>query len=415
MSKRYPATSRSHSPILTVVVLLVGFVQAFLAARVVLRLVRTGNRPQVIATTTDVVQKGSVTVLVPVLNEDTRLGPCLEGLVAQGPEVAEILIVDGGSRDGTVALARHYAGRDSRIRVIDASPVPADWNGKAWNLQHGLEQGRIQTSWLLTIDADVRPRPSLAAALVAHAVANDVTVLSGATRQQLSGAAEGLVHPALLTTLVYRYGIPGAATSDPDDVQANGQCMLIRRDALEAIGGFVDGRHSVCEDVTIARRLALGGHRVGFAETGDLVDVAMYASAGDAWRNWPRSLTMRDQFGGHAVVTRLAEVVFVQGLPLIIAAGTAHLGRRHHYPSGSERSAGRGHPGAHRAVELLIAVNRGLVMLRIGVLFGMARAYEHPPITYWLSPFLDAPVAVRLVQSAIRRTHTWRGRSISRS
>lgn len=415
MLQRHLATRRSGAPILTVISLLVGLVQALLAARVVLRLIRTGGRPRVTAPATGVVDQGSVTVLVPVLDEEGRLGPCLEGLVAQGPEVAEILVIDGGSRDDTVALARQHAGRDPRIRVIDASPVPADWNGKAWNLQYGLGQGRVGTPWVLTVDADVRPRAGLAAALVAHAVTNDVTALSGATRQRLSGATEGLVHPALLTTLVYRYGIPGTATSDPDDVQANGQCMLIRRDALEAIGGFADGRHSVCEDVTIARRLARGGHRVGFTETGDLVDVAMYASAGDAWRNWPRSLSMRDQFAGHAVATRLAEVAFVQGLPLLLTGGAALSKRRHHYPSGSLSTTGRDHSRARRAVELVIALNRGLVMLRIGVLFGMVRAYERPPFTYWLSPILDAPVAVRLVQSALRRTHTWRGRSISRS
>ena len=415
MSRRHPALNRSGSPILAAIVLLVGSVQAFLAARVVLRLIRTGSQPSLTATASDDVADDSVTVLVPVLNEAERLGPCLAGLTAQGREVNAILVLDGGSTDGTVDLARQHARRDDRIRVMDASPVPDDWNGKAWNLQYGLGRGAITTPWILTVDADVRPRPGLAARLVAHAAANDVTVLSGATRQRLSGPGEGLVHPALLTSLVYRYGIPGAATSDPDDVQANGQCMLIRRDALETIGGFADGRHSVCEDVTIARRLAIGGHRVGFAETGDLVEVAMYGSAGEAWANWPRSLTMRDQFAGHAVATRLAEVTFVQGLPLVIALGTALLGRRHHYPSGSGAGIGSRHWGARRAVELVIALNRGLVMLRIGVLVGMVRAYERPPVTYWLSPLLDAPVAVRLIQSALRRTHTWRGRSISRS
>lgn len=414
VSNRHHSVKRPGSIVLTAIVVLLGLIQTLLAGRVILRLVRTGSQPRVTTTSTDVVANDAVTVLVPVLNEVGRLGPCLEGLAAQGPEVAAILVIDGGSTDDTIALANKHAERDARVRVIDASPVPADWNGKAWNLQHGLERGAIVTPWVLTIDADVRPRPGLASALVAHAVANDVTVLSGATRQRLSGAAEGLVHPALLTSLVYRYGIPGAATSDPDDVQANGQCMLIRREALDGIGGFVDGRHSVCEDVTIARRLALAGHRVGFAETGDLVEVAMYGSAGEAWTNWPRSLTMRDQYGGHAVSTRLAEVAFVQGLPLVVAAGAALIARRHHYPSGSRASIGGGYPGPRRAVELVIALNRGLVMLRIGVLIGMVRAYERPPVTYWLSPLLDTPVAARLIQSALLRTHTWRGRQITR-
>lgn len=407
---------RSSSPVVAGLCLLLTVLQLGLAARVVLRLVRSANRPKVRPTSeTTVGSSGSVTVLLPVLNEATRLGPCLDGLAAQGPEVAAILVIDGGSSDGTIALANDHAQRDPRIRVIDAAPVPDDWNGKAWNLQRGLTDGVVPTPWILTIDADVRPQAGLVRALLGHAETEGVAVLSGATRQRLSGAAEGLVHPALLTSLVYRYGIPGGSTSDPDEVQANGQCMLIRRDALESIGGFAVGQRSVCEDVTVARRLAIAGHRVGFAETGDLVDVAMYESAGEAWRNWPRSLTMRDQFAGHAVAVRLAEVALVQGLPLLVTATGLIRQRRHHYPSGLKRGGGGSSGGQFRAVEFLIGLNRVLVLLRFGILAGMVRAYHRPPLTYWLSPLLDAPVAVRLIQSALRRVHSWRGRKITRS
>src|SRR5690606_18425218 len=81
----------------------------------------------------------TVTILIPVLNEVGRLGPCLDGAVAQGPEVAEILVIDGGSTDGTQDLVRRHAERDERVRLIDTSPVPEDVNGKAHGLQAGLE------------------------------------------------------------------------------------------------------------------------------------------------------------------------------------------------------------------------------------------------------------------------------------
>lgn len=410
---RRPGT-RPIPAIATGLLAIVGIAQLLLSVRVVLRLVRSANRPAAMAVPDTSPPPASVTILVPVLNEADRLGPCLAGLRAQGPEVGAILVIDGGSTDDTVTLVRHEADRDPRIRAIDASPVPADWNGKAWNLQRGFTSDTTGTPWVLTIDADVRPRPGLVRTLLARAEADELTVLSGATRQRLSGAAEGLVHPALLTTLVYRYGIPGTTTTDPDEVQANGQCMLIRRDALDAIDGFSVGRHSLCEDVTVARHLAIAGHRVGFAETGDLVDVAMYGSAREAWTNWPRSLTMRDQFSGHAVPVRLAEVALVQGVPLLLTGLAAFLRSRHRYPSPVRSGRDYANPGRDRAVELVVGLNRILVLLRVGVLVGMARAYDRPPLTYWLSPLLDAPVSLRLIQSALRRTHVWRGRPITR-
>jgi dolichol-phosphate mannosyltransferase len=44
------------------------------------------------------------------------------------------------------------------------------------------------------------------------------------------------------------------------------------------------------------------------------------------------------------------------------------------------------------------------------VLFGTARAYPQRPWTYWLSPLLDLPVVLRLIQRGLQRRHSWRGR-----
>lgn len=369
-------------------------VQAVLGARVVWRLARTGHGSRISAAAESMTGE-PIAVIVPVLNERSRLGPCLDGLVAQGEEVVQILVVDGGSTDGTPDLVRTYAARDHRIRLIDASPVPSGWNGKAHGLQRGLEQAVTDAAWILTIDADVRPAPLVARSLLAHATAERVPAFSAATLQELSGAAEGLVHPSLLATLVYRFGIPGRATSRLSEVQANGQCFLVRRDVLERCGGFASVRDSLCEDVTLARRIATSGYPVGFYETAGLVSVAMYDGWHDAWRNWTRSLPMRDRYWGTAGPLGLVEVALVQALPLPLVP---LLGRVR-----NDRIAG-----------IAFAVNAALAMVRLGTLAGMARAYRRTPWTYWLSPLVDLPVAAQLLLSAVRRKHVWRGRPIVR-
>ena len=78
--------------------------------------------------------------------------PCLDGLLAQGPEVGEILIVDGGSTDGTRDLVRAYARRDRRLRLVEAGPAPDDWNGKVW----GLDVGERALSSERGVAADAR-------------------------------------------------------------------------------------------------------------------------------------------------------------------------------------------------------------------------------------------------------------------
>jgi len=363
--------------------------QVVLAMRVVFRFVRTAGG--VIIGPTAAPSRAAVAAIVPALDEEQRLAPCLDGLIAQGSELAAIVVVDGGSRDGTVALARCYAERDPRVRVVIAGPSPAGWNGKAYNLEVGLRNAP-PAPWVLTIDADARPAPGLVAALVAFAERAGLDALSVAARQDVPSPGLSLLHPTLLATLVYRYGQPGHATRDPAAVQANGQCMLLRRAALVQIGGFALVRASRCEDVTLARALAKSGALVGFYETDGLLTTEMYASAREAWANWPRSLPLRDQYSGAAGWLGLLEVTLVQALPPLLLPAAWRL-------------------RAWPVVGALIA----LIAIRVGVLEGTARAYQRRTVAYWLSPTLDLPVAVRLWQSALqRRPPVWRGRRLVR-
>lgn len=375
---------------MTVLVAVLLVVQVALAVRVLARFVRTMGGTAIVPDGRS--RRERVAVVIPVLNERERLGGCLAALRAQGPEVAEILVVDGGSTDGTPALVAAHAARDARIRLVDASPVPPDATGKAWGLVTGLRAIGDDVDWVCCLDADVRAAPALIRSLLAHAGRTGIGAFSVATRQQLSGAGEALVHPSLLATLVYRFGNPGHATTDPSAVQANGQCFVARCDVLRATRAVDGARASLCEDVTIARALASAGVPVGFYEAGDLAVVAMYGSASEAWRNWPRSLPMRDGFFGTHEALGLAEVLAVQTLPLPILAGMLALG----------------------APLAVVAVEGVLVACRLGVLVGMARAYVRRPATYWLSPLADVPVAWRLIASALRRRQRWRGRAYVR-
>ncbi|MFL5657564.1 MAG: glycosyltransferase [Ktedonobacteraceae bacterium] len=368
-------------------------VQALLAMRVTRRMLRSAGGERISAEEALAAGKESVSVIVPVLNEYDRLSPCLEGLIAQGGEVTEIVVVDGGSEDSTQELVYTYAQRDRRLRLVDASPIPANWNGKAWGLQVGLRSASPDSKWILTMDADVRPGALLTRALLGRAKRAELSALSIATLQEIEGAGEGLVHPSLLTTLVYRFGIPGKAIHHVSEVQANGQCFLFRRDVLEACRGFETAHNSVCEDITIARTLVTTGHPVGFYEAGDLVTVKMYRDWRDAWRNWTRSLPMHDQFSGINTLLGWLEVALVQALPLPLFLFLVMV---------------------HAQRSWLITLNGILAVMRIGVLFGTARAYRWRPRSYWLSPLCDLPVAIQLGRCALQRRHIWRGRVLIR-
>lgn len=335
----------------------------------------------------------TVAVLLPVLDEYGRLGPCLEGLLAQPAGLVQIVVVDGGSTDGTQALVRSYAARDRRIRLVDASPVPRGWNGKAWGLAAGLAASDPDATWILTLDADVEPFPCLIDSLLAHAQHAYLDAFSAAPSLALSGPLETLLHPALLATLVYRRGLPGSVARTALEVQANGQCFVARRSMLVAAGAFAAAKDSRSDDLTIARRLVENGAQVGFFEGGRLARVRMYASLADCSRNWPRSLPLRDARTTRVALSlAFAELALAQALPLVVALATL---------------AFRG-----RTDTFFFRTNLTLALARLGILAGMRRAYERPAWTYWLSPLADVPALALIVAASLNRAPRWRGRTL---
>jgi cellulose synthase/poly-beta-1,6-N-acetylglucosamine synthase-like glycosyltransferase len=100
--------------------LLLGLLQTILAVRVFFRMSKTSQCRLV--ETSDQPSSARITILLPVLNEATRIANCLESLIAQPNEVAEILIIDGGSTDATRAIVEIYQLRDDRVRWVDAGP-----------------------------------------------------------------------------------------------------------------------------------------------------------------------------------------------------------------------------------------------------------------------------------------------------
>jgi dolichol-phosphate mannosyltransferase len=333
-------------------------------------------------------ETGAITIVVATLDEAQRISPCLQGLIAQGPVVREILIVDSGSADGTVALVQAATARDARIRLLRDDPLAPGWVGKVWALQHGLRHASAE--WVLGIDADTIPHPGLAGGALAAALAHRYDAVSFAPRFRLSTAAERWLQPALLVTLVYRFGAAGTDV-DGERVLANGQCFLARRETLLAEGGYSSARSSFCDDVTLARHLARAGHRVGFLDGSRLYDVLSYTSARESWREWGRSLDLKDATSMWRQWSDVLFLMMVQGLPVPVLAATLF-------------APWLGAP--------LVATNVALLVVRVLLLRALAPSYHERGVAFWLSPLADPLAALRILLSTLRTPTRWRGRPL---
>ncbi|MET0662709.1 MAG: glycosyltransferase [Ilumatobacteraceae bacterium] len=315
----------------------------------------------------------SISIVVPARDEAGRIGPLLACTVG-APGVAEVIVVDDGSSDATAELATHLGAR-----VVPGTELPPGWAGKAWALQQGLLAAG--TEWVVTLDADTRPDPSLATALVARAEAGGVELLTVAGRFECPTAPSRWLHAAMLTTLVYRFGPPGSRPRTADRTLANGQCMVVRREPFLARGGLTAVAGHLVEDVALARAMAHDGAVVEFLDAADLLTVRMFESFHEAWRGWGRSLALPGVEPPWRQLVDLAVIVVAQVLPL------------------PRLLARRG--------DVLDVV---LACARLGTLVGTRRSYDRVDTAYWLSPLADPLAALVIVRGIVSPRQAWRGR-----
>ena len=185
-----------------------------------------------------------VAVLVPARNEADLLPRTLPTLQAQDyPGEHRVVVVDDRSTDGTEELA-----------TVSGAELPPGWVGKVWALEQARRNAGEPNYYLLT-DADIRHSPHSLRRLVAESEASGLALNSRMARLRCQAPAEKLLVPPF----VYFFNLLYPMRRVNRRPAAAGGCMLVRRDALEAAGGFDAIRDRVIDDVSLAHAIAPEG------------------------------------------------------------------------------------------------------------------------------------------------------------
>ncbi len=196
-----------------------------------------------------------VRVCVPARNEVDNIRPCVEAVLgSQGVEI-ELVVADDDSQDGTAVVALAAGEDDARFRLVDVSPRPAGWAGKPWACMAAA--AGADADWLLFIDADVRVSPHAIAASVQRGIDNRADLLSLFGTWELQSFWEQVAIPAIGWFIRGASAVP--EVNSGQKAFANGQFILMRREAWLEIGGHEAVRGEVLDDV----RLAEAAHRAG--------------------------------------------------------------------------------------------------------------------------------------------------------
>lgn len=171
-------------------------------------------------------------VVIPTKNREALIGRAIESALRQTLPVAEVIVVDDGSEDGTHAVVRALAEADPRVRLI---PLHVS-GGAASARNRGVSETHAE--WICFLDSDDAWAPEKHAAQ-ARAIANAPGVVASFT---------GLRYVAQ----TYSFEVPAPASVTHLDLRGanvvgSTSSAMVRRDALLAVGGF-DPDLPSCQD-----------------------------------------------------------------------------------------------------------------------------------------------------------------------
>jgi glycosyltransferase involved in cell wall biosynthesis len=255
-------------------------------------------------TATDTVPgRPTVSVIVPARNEEACLGTCLQSLVVQNDvaqnDIAksdaprhiiafEIIVVDDQSTDRTREIALSFPR--AQVRVIEAGPLPAGWTGKNNAVTAGSRAARGE--WLLFTDADTIHQPGSLPRSLEEAKRQGAAMLSYSPEQIVESFWEKAVMPVIFAELASSFR--PSQVSDPKSpaAAANGQYILITRQAYDAVGGHAAIAGNLLEDVALARAVKRSGRKIFFRYGGDAVRTRMYRSFSQLREGWTKNLAL---------------------------------------------------------------------------------------------------------------------------
>ena len=203
----------------------------------------TARRDQSFTSRATGTRLGEISLVVPVLDEAASLAALIGSIRCQSRAPDEVVLVDGGSTDGTVALADALVAHDPRYRILEAGPATP---GRGRNV--GIEAATHD--WIALTDAGIVLEPGWLAHLEAAALAKPAAWVAWGTYEPrvssfLDSCASAAYVPPMVSTPAGHLRGPCVAS------------CLLHRHAWELAGGFPDLR--AAEDLVFIERLDEAG------------------------------------------------------------------------------------------------------------------------------------------------------------
>ncbi len=231
-----------------------------------------------------------VSILIPARDEESRIRPCLESLLALDYPRYEILVLDDRSTDGTLTVVKSYAARNRRLRPLRGKALPQGWLGKPWACWQLA--GKAKGEWLFFTDADTWHERDFLKRSVQAAEAEAADLLSLLPRQVTRSWLELLVVPVMAFSLISFLPLRRVLARGSRFNRfagAGGQFLFVKKTAYKGFGGHLSVRDEIVEDLAFGRNLVAKGYRLALRDGSDLSACRMYRNVREVWEGFSKN------------------------------------------------------------------------------------------------------------------------------
>jgi chlorobactene glucosyltransferase len=229
-----------------------------------------------------------ISAIIPAKDEESTIADCLASVQSQSYPNLEILVVDDRSDDRTPEIVRSIAEADPRVRLISIESLPTGWTGKTHALHVAAGQARGEWFWFL--DADTRHEPDSLSIVLEYARSHDAALASLLPELRCESFWESVVQPLAGIVLIQSFPLFWANDPKKKLAFANGQYILIRKDAYHEAGGHEGVRDKFVEDIYLAKAVKSIGLSARTAIAHGIGSTRMYTSLPQMIRGWSRIL-----------------------------------------------------------------------------------------------------------------------------
>ena len=265
-----------------------------------------------------------VVAVIPARNEEACIAEAVASLARQkyGGRF-HIVVVDDDSTDATAARAL-AAAPPALLTVVRAGALPSGWTGKLWALANGVREAACsEPAWFLFTDADiVHPADNLAR-LVARAERGGYSLVSYMATLRCRSFAERALVPAFVFFFFLLY--PPRSIRDPRSRMAGaaGGCILLRRAALQKIGGIEAIRGELIDDCALAGAVKRAGGRIWLGLSEPTRSIRDYRSLAEVGRMISRTAFTQLRYSAALLAGTLLAMALVFFVPPALTIGAA--------------------------------------------------------------------------------------------